>query len=88
MRPRNKQERKRIGLKKAKKAYRVYQFDSVDQDKRLLGIYSKTRTFCSNPDCCGNPRKSKRGGNRLTQQEIAAELKLAEELEEIEETIE
>jgi len=23
----------------------------------ILGVYRKTRTFCSNPSCCGNPRK-------------------------------
>jgi hypothetical protein len=34
-----------------------------------VGIYRKTRVFCSNPICCGNPRRKKKGKDRLTLQE-------------------
>ena len=38
-----------------------------------LGIYRKTKKFCSDPACCGNPRRLKgmrEGG--LTRQELKA----------------
>ncbi len=47
-------------LKIAIKAFRKYMYREPDMndpdDLRLLGIYRKTRHFCSGP-CCGNPRK-------------------------------
>lgn len=39
-----------------------------------LGIRKKTRCFCSNPFCCGNPRHIK-GAITLTKQELIAEIK-------------
>ena len=38
----------------------------------LLGIYRKTKVFCSNSFCCGNPRRGKEVKLRLTRQEIRA----------------
>jgi len=40
----------------------------------------KTRVFCSNPICCGNPRRY----GKLTRQEIKANLLFKEGLNEIE----
>ena len=39
-----------------------------------LGKRKKTRCFCSNPFCCGNPRNIK-GTKTLTKQDLIAELK-------------
>lgn len=74
MRPNNKLERKRIGRKKAVRAFKTYH-PNEEPDSRMLGIYSKTRVFYPSYN-------KKRGKSRLTLQEIAAALDEAEELEE------
>ena len=40
----------------------------------ILGIYRKTRVFCSSPLCCGNPRKIRgcNGDETITVQERKA----------------
>lgn len=69
---------------KARKIFRIYHgFDPMEdipfklknegwtcEDvKRFFGIYRKTRKLCSNPFCCGNPRRMK-GQINLTLQEL------------------
>ena len=50
----------------------------------ILGTYRKTRVFCSNPDCCGNKRYgSGSKQERLTRQELIADLRYNEQLQEI-----
>ena len=72
-----------IGQKIARKTFRKYHGfypEHVPPDKvcyynpsieGILGMYRKTRVFCSNPFCCGNPRKT-RGSKQLTIQERKA----------------
>ena len=60
--------------KKGKEGFKNYHaHDGQDwtehEIKRRTGIYSKTRTFCSNPLCCGNSRRI-RGATNLTIQEL------------------
>jgi hypothetical protein len=66
-------ERLHIANKKAKKTFKIYHgfnIDNEDDFKRFYesgnnyfwkekgyGQYRKTKVFCSNPLCCGNPRK-------------------------------
>jgi len=47
-----------------------------------LGIRKKTRCFCSNPFCCGNPRHQ-RGKVNVTIPDLIADMKMKEELEEV-----
>lgn len=58
--------------------YHIY-MPSVDG---ILGVYRKTRVFCSSPFCCGNPRKI-RGVARLSMQERKALIDEEEQLEEV-----
>lgn len=44
-----------------------------------IGVYRKTKVFCSNPFCCGNPRRV-RGRKNLSRQELIALLSEREEL--------
>jgi hypothetical protein len=56
-------------------------FDSIEA---VLGIYRKTRVFCSDPFCCGNPRRSKLSRTeRLTRQELKSDINFKEQMEEI-----
>ena len=48
----------------------------------VLGVYRKTKVPCSNPLCCGNPRKMKRT-KQLTMQERKALIDEVEQLEEV-----
>jgi hypothetical protein len=61
------------GFKKAIKTFLHFHGkpeDNVEMDvEATIGKYRKTRVLCSNPDCCGNPRRSKSGKYRLTRQE-------------------
>jgi len=82
------------GKKKAMRLFRVFfDFDprvanSGDNEERMiledsaierfLGIYNKTRTFCSGW-CCGNPRRIT---GTLTMQEKIAEVNGKEQVEE------
>lgn len=69
--PTNKLERKKIGIKKAKKMEKelIRQGSYFNSFSDLTkGIWRKTRNFCSNPFCCGNPRRQK-GTESLTLQE-------------------
>lgn len=36
-----------------------------------IGVYRKTNVFCSNPFCCGNPRRV-RGRKNLSRKELLA----------------
>lgn len=38
------------------------------EDKRRIGIFSKTPAHCSKANCCGNPRRYQK--DRLTRQEL------------------
>ncbi len=79
-----------------KKAFRVWvkyfartqvEFDagahwfSDDFEFPPIGGYRKTKVFCSNPFCCGNPRR-RRGTNseKFTMQELRAKLDEREQL--------
>jgi len=54
-------------------------YNTVSDKQRVFGIIRKTRVFCSNPYCCGNPRRIK-GQRILTKQErIALEKEKSEE---------
>ena len=54
-------------------------YNTVSNKQRVFGIIRKTRVFCSNPYCCGNPRHIK-GQRILTKQErIALEKEKSEE---------
>ena len=68
---------------KAKKTFRKYHgyspetmpdsYRGMFEDNMVgaLGVYRKTKVFCSSPLCCGNPRR-KRGTKELTRQELMA----------------
>jgi len=64
MHPENRGERKYRADCVAQKAKRGFPGERI-------GVYRKTRKFCSNPFCCGNAR-SIRGAYRPTMQEIKA----------------
>lgn len=67
--PTNKHERRQIGNKKANKIFPIYYEDHTPESlPSRYGQLRKTRKPCSNPDCCGNPRRAK-GRNLLTFQE-------------------
>lgn len=63
-----------VGNKKARKAFNNY-YRSIYLDMTpethpgRFGVLRKTRVFCSNPFCCGNPRRQ-RGATKLTFQEL------------------
>lgn len=44
-----------------------------------VGVYRKTKVFCSSPFCCGNPRRIK-GRKNLTRQELKALVSEQEEM--------
>jgi len=55
-------------------------YNAVPNKQRVFGIIRKTRVFCSNPYCCGNPRRIK-GQKILTKQErISLEKEKSEKL--------
>ena len=47
----------------ARRMWKIYDDDKYFHDAtwreahRVLGKYRKTKVFCSNPMCCGNPRR-------------------------------
>ena len=43
----------------------THPFDNAEVPYNCLGMYRKTQVYCSNPYCCGNPRK-RRGALQLT----------------------
>ena len=51
-----------------------YSLFSKEEQKKLFGLYRKTKCFCSNPFCCGNPRRQK-GKKNLSLQERKSILK-------------
>jgi len=60
----NKRQRLLEGNKKAQKVFDVYYADiehklSEEDRQQKFGMLRKTRKFCSNPNCCGNPRRMK-----------------------------
>lgn len=64
-------QRLRTAKRKAKKIYKYYhnrEFELWSNKGRELGIYRKTKVFCSS--CCGNLRKSE----GKTRQELIQEL--------------
>jgi|AntAceMinimDraft_10_1070366.scaffolds.fasta_scaffold07623_6 hypothetical protein len=77
-----------------KKYHQHYPEDLSEKDKKMfndidsvLGIYRKTRVFCSDPMCCGNPRRSGLGRTEcLTRQELKADLDFEEQLDELKRT--
>lgn len=74
----NKRQRFLEGDKRAKKLFKIYYPNNrlSEQDKNVrFGMLRKTRKFCSNPDCCGNPRRLK-GRNCKTIQEKLIEQEL------------
>ena len=85
--PDNKKERNLEADKKAKKAYNIYYKDvdhrwDEETKKTKFGMLRKTRKFCSDPSCCGNPRRLK--GNipqRFTLQELKNEDAVMDEID-------
>lgn len=73
MHPVNKRERLERGNTKAKPAFWTYysEFGTREDMPGHFGVLRKTRKHCSNPRCCGNPRRE-RGVRRLTMQERKA----------------
>lgn len=75
-------QRLKTAKRKAKKVFDKYHdwfpVDNIDKD-RFLGIYRKTKVFCSGP-CCGNPR---RHFNEKTIQEKKADEDYRQQLEEL-----
>lgn len=69
--PQNKRARFERGNTKAKPAFWAYysEFGTPEEMPGHFGVLRKTRKHCSNPCCCGNPRREK-GRKRLTLQEI------------------
>ena len=82
-------KRLKIAYHKAMKTFRKYHRHSPDDipsgpddcnwvggeenTKRLMGVYRKTKVFCSDPFCCGNPRRAKgNNGKTMTIQERKA----------------
>ncbi len=80
-------QRLEVANKKAKKVWKKYHgwtnsfdpwlygeypdFKLRDSVNPCLGVYRKTKVFCSNPFCCGNPRRQRGvGRERLTLQEL------------------
>jgi hypothetical protein len=59
--------------------------DRIWRERGMLhipGVYRKTRKFCSDPYCCGNPRRMK-GRIKRTKQEKIADVNLREGLEQV-----
>ena len=74
-------EANNIAKKRIKAIPNLKLWFDVSKDKdRILGIVRKTRVFCSNPLCCGNPRRIK-GRKMLTRQELIIEQKEREQKE-------
>ena len=72
-------QRLKTAKRKARKVYDKYHnWFPIDKD-RFLGIYRKTKVFCSGP-CCGNPRKH---FNEKTPQEKKADEDYKQQLEEL-----
>lgn len=68
--------RRKQNKKSINKAFKVFKYNSYwscdysDKDFKLMAkINHNNMTTCSNPNCCGNPRK-KKGRNVLTRNEI------------------
>ena len=74
--PRNKRERLEIGNKIARKQFKesgFYNHMSRKTHPGHFGALRKTQKFCSNPFCCGNPRRI-RGANNQTLKEVKMSL--------------
>jgi hypothetical protein len=76
--------RLKVAYKKAKKIFKKWhgfnpdaaipgnkEWYSDTEVTEKLGVYRKTKVFCSSPCCCGNPRRI-RGSHELTYQELRA----------------
>ena len=71
--PTNKYERERIAKAKGKKRTRVWAGPDFCEDPiRQQRAHRDTTCMCSNPMCCGNPRRTK-GRKCLTIQERKAD---------------
>jgi hypothetical protein len=65
-----------VANRKAAQAFRKYHQRADCSDVPGLppvGVYRKTKVFCSNPYCCGNPRRL-RGRRNVSRQELLADL--------------
>lgn len=57
--PKNKAERIRIGKQKAKKRMSIlFPFFPEEKAVKTQHLLEDTTKLCSNPCCCGNPRKA------------------------------
>lgn len=65
-------------MKVARKVFFFYHYCTPDEAKQkkefhdvdaMVGSYRKTKVFCSNPFCCGNPRRMK-GRKNVTRREL------------------
>jgi len=87
----NKKLRKLHGDQKASKLYEVYyrfwENNMTEEDRKTkFGMLRKTRKYCSNPECCGNPRKLSDKKN-ISLQEKICNIDYQEELEELNQRI-
>ena len=48
-----------VANQKAKKAFKKWHRNTPEHMRPEVGIYRKTKVRCSNPFCCGNPRRAK-----------------------------
>ena len=80
-RPKNKRERLDVGEAKALPAFNTYysDFGTPETMPEHFGVLRKTRKLCSDPRCCGNPRREK-GCKRKTIQEVRADMSFNNEL--------
>lgn len=73
--PIDKLHRRKIGIKKAKKMKHEIELSEKmfgePVSKKVKGMWKDTRKICSNPFCCGNPRRI-RGTKRPTLSEQLA----------------
>jgi len=67
---------KKTHLRRAKRWF----FKTSDFNRRKRGVWRETNVICSDPMCCGNPRRYM---GEATPQERKSELMLAEELREL-----
>jgi len=66
----------RTHLRRAKRWF----FRTSDFNRRKRGVWRETNVICSDPMCCGNPRRYM---GDVTPQERKAELEYVEELREV-----
>jgi len=52
----------------------VWQNDTLAESETFVGKYAKTKVMCSDPECCGNPRRISNSEKNKTIQEQKVDL--------------